>query len=111
MPLVLHINKRAYRFSNKENNNTVVAEKITRYRNERGCASGAIFMSIALIMLAVYLSLHWQRIELLPATLAGVLFIFVCTAAGKLLGMVAAKIQLSLLYKSLIERRYIELIE
>lgn len=111
MSLILHVNKRAYRFSKKENNNTVVAEKIMRYRNECGCASGAIFMTIALILLAVYLSLYWQRIELLPVTLEGLLFIFLCTAMGKLLGMFIARIQLSLLYKSLIERRYIELIE
>ena len=111
MPIVLHVNKRPYQFANKVIDKKACYEKINRYRNECGCASGVIFMTIALILLAVYLTMHWKYLDLMSYTFTGLLFIFMCTAAGKLLGMAIAKIRLSLLYKSLIEERYLELIE
>ena len=68
-------------------------------------------MTLALIILAVYLTMHWKYLDLISYTLTGLLFVFICTAVGKLFGMAIAKIRLSLLYKSLIEERYLELIE
>jgi hypothetical protein len=111
MPVVLHLNKQPYKFSNRNIDKKAYMDKINHYRNECGCRSGALFMFIALLGLVVHLYINWNHVHLVSYTLGGLLFICLSMIAGKLFGMAVAKIKLSLLYKSLIEQRHLELIE
>ena len=79
-------------------------QTILKYRNACGCGSGAAFFLLALAGYLIFLfnqagSLKQQIPEL---TLYGILIVFIAGFVGKVLGLVAAKIKLYILYRVLI---------
>jgi hypothetical protein len=61
--------------------------------------------------LASYGYLNWAELSFVTYSLSGLLFVFMCTAVGKLMGVGIARFKLNRLYKTLIEERHLELIE
>ena len=111
MSYVLYVRQRSYQFVDNDLDKLIFILKINRYQNECGCFHGAVFMTVAMIMLASYGYLNWAELSFVTYSLSGLLFVFMCTAVGKLMGVGIARFKLNRLYKTLIEERHLELIE
>ena len=112
MTILLTALRQTYIFTDKAKDNTFYLEKINAYKTECGCTLGAISMMAAIIVYGVhFLFIDLSNINIAKSGLYGLFFVFLCTAVGKLIGIVIAKIKLKLLYKSLVQDGYLELVE
>ena len=111
--MTIKFNHESYRFTFKESDQTDYLEKIAKYKNECGCALGAIFMTLALVIFSVYAlqTVDWNHPDLINIVLSGLVSVLLAAALGKVIGIGIARIRLKLLYRFLVAEKYLELIE
>lgn len=78
------------------------ADNMRKYSSECGCSLGALFLAASLAAYALYLFFWDLSAAHLPRDILwGMLFIFVSSIVGKLIGIGIARIRLALLYRYL----------
>jgi len=79
-----------------------ILEKIGRYRQVCGCASGALFMTAALLIAtAMAVFLDWRHHGWIGFTISALLFVFLSGAIGKMAGLGVARLRIRWLRRSL----------
>lgn len=82
--------------SESEDKNNQISSRLNRYKNECGCFTGGLFMGMSVIVItsyfllgeAVFLDMDWY------AMLGVVVIVFVSLIAGKIVGLLWAKVQM-----------------
>jgi hypothetical protein len=85
-------------------------KRIETYSHECGCSMGASFLvaALGLVLVHCFLAKDSCRTNMFTDALRGIVFVFFASVAGKLLGILLARVRLALLYRYLITEFRIE---
>lgn len=111
LPVSFTVKQQRYRLRGQDADITQYLEKIAKYKHACGCASGALFASLAVLWFVADTAIRWENLNLLTHSLLGLLFIVLLGGVGKLVGVCFARLRLQRLYTFLIQKNYLELIE
>jgi hypothetical protein len=110
MTKIITFRGQMYRFLNDKENTDFYLKKIQNYESECGCLHGAILTVLGAVTFILYtLAFDWTSGSVMVHGLSGVLFIFLAAGVGKVIGIGLARLRLQLLYRFLIQHKYLQL--